>query len=481
MASKSDVGVLAARVNTPESRKRGPPIRDPGLSFWQQTTRAYRHLQSNRYQPVPSTSPYVVIGTGIAGGLLAYELIQAGIPGKDIVLLEAREAASGASSRNAGHVRPDAFRGFETYARHHGKEQAVKILANERIVLEKVNQFVRKHDVPCDFNYTTTFECCMSPEFAEHDRRNYEAFKAAGGDVSHVRRYTGEEATSKTRIAGVLAAYEWPAGSSHPAKLAQWLLDAVVDKGAQLYTFCPAAAVTKSSGSQRDGQPQLWDIQTPRGVITTPKVVYCTNAFTGHLLPQLASYIIPYRGQAHAIIPVPSLTGDKVLTSTYSLRYSLNHYYSIIQRQSDGTVILGCSLPNPALPKSVIEGIRTIDDTYFNDAIKQDAFTQLKALLPDAGLEKATYGEGLVHAWNGIVGLTSDEVPFLGPVPGKPGQFVCAGFNGHGMARIFTCAPGVAQMMLGKPWADTGLPECFAFDQERIDKLSTLIKPTSKI
>lgn len=275
----------------------------------------------------------------------------------------------------------------------------------------------------------------MTPEFAEHDRRNYEAFRAAGGDVSHVKHYTGEEAIKRTGIAGVLEAYEWPAGSSHPAKLAQWLLNAVIEKGVQLYTHCPAISVTSSSSSdsQIGQQAPLWDIKTPRGTVTTQKVVYCTNGFTGHLLPELASHIVPYRGQAHAIIPVPALAGNKVMKSTYSLRYSLNHYYSIIQRQSDGTIVFGCSLPNPELPRGVIEGIRTIDDSHFNKAIKEDALNHFKALFPDAGLDDARYGEGLAHVWNGIVGLSSDEVPFLGPVEGKPGQYVCGGFNGHGM------------------------------------------------
>ena len=35
-----------------------------------------------------------------------FKLTENGVSGADIVILEAREAASGASSRNAGHVRP---------------------------------------------------------------------------------------------------------------------------------------------------------------------------------------------------------------------------------------------------------------------------------------------------------------------------------------------------------------------------------------
>ncbi|KAH6991376.1 FAD dependent oxidoreductase [Ilyonectria sp. MPI-CAGE-AT-0026] len=453
---------------------------NPGLSFWQQSTRGFLHLHSNKDTQVPSESPHVVIGSGITGSLLAYELIAGGVRPQDIVVLEAREAAGGASSRNAGHVRPDAFRGFEIYAKHHGEEQAVKILANERVVLERINSFVRENDVQCDFNYTTTFDCCMTPEFAGYERRNFEAFRAAGGDVSHIKHYDGEEAVKKTGIKGLLAAYEWPAGSSHPAKLAHWLLDSIISRGVRLFTHCPVTGVT-SSKCAGASQRQLWDIQTPRGVITTPVVIHCTNGFTGLLVPELSKHIVPYRGQAHAIVPVPTLTSENVLPSTYSLRYSLNHYYSIIQRQGDGTIVFGCSLPNPALPREVVEGIRTIDDTYCNKAIQADALEHFNKFLPHAAVDKAVHGEGYIHAWNGIVGLTTDEVPFLGPVDGKPGQFVCAGFNGHGMARIFTSAPGVAKIILGGSWSETGLPECFQFSQSRVDKLSTLFHATAKL
>ena len=98
---------------------------------------------------------------------------------------------------------------------------------------------------------------------------------------------------------------------------------------------------------------------------------------------------------------------------------------------------IGCSLPNPALKQEVIEGIRTLNDTYYSKDIKEDAVEHFNKLLPHAAVDKAVHGEGFIHAWNGIVGLTTDEVPFLGPVDDKPGQFVCGGFNGHG---TFACS-----------------------------------------
>lgn len=85
---------------------RNLPNTTPCLSYWQRTTRGFPHLFANRNNPVPPKAKYVVIGSGISGALAAFELLETGVKAEDVVILEAREAASGASSRNAGHVRP---------------------------------------------------------------------------------------------------------------------------------------------------------------------------------------------------------------------------------------------------------------------------------------------------------------------------------------------------------------------------------------
>lgn len=89
-----------------QSQKITLPVANPCVSFWQQTTRSFPYLHVNQNEPVPEVSKYAIIGSGISGALTAYELIQGGVSAGDIVIFEAREAASGASSRNAGHVRP---------------------------------------------------------------------------------------------------------------------------------------------------------------------------------------------------------------------------------------------------------------------------------------------------------------------------------------------------------------------------------------
>jgi hypothetical protein len=98
--------MIASENDLTSAPSHGLPITNPGLSFWQRTTRAFSLLNVNRIASVPSASRYVILGSGISGALTAFELIEAGVKGEDIIMLEAREAASGASSRNAGHIRP---------------------------------------------------------------------------------------------------------------------------------------------------------------------------------------------------------------------------------------------------------------------------------------------------------------------------------------------------------------------------------------
>lgn len=391
----------ATTTTSTSSPSHGLPVDNPCLSFWQQTTRSFPHLNANQRTPLPRATKYLVIGSGISGALTAFELIHsAGVAGKDIVILEAREAASGASSRNAGHVRPDAFRGFQVYKRVHGTEQALQIIANERQVFHKLDNFVNRYDVACDFDPATTLDVCLTPEFAEFNARSLKEYQEAGGDTSHIKVYEGQEARKRTGIEAAVSAYEWPAGSSHPAKLAQWLLGQSIAGGASLYTHCPAVKINKSSSAEPS-----WDVETARGSITAQVIVHCTNAFAGHLLPQLASYVTPNRAQAHVFVPPAELSSDKLMQSTMSLRNSLHHFYSVMQRKADGVIILGASRKSPNLSRESFESMFTTDDTSFNQEVVADAIGNFEKCLPACQKANLRHGEGLQHAWTGIIGM----------------------------------------------------------------------------
>ncbi|VUC35054.1 unnamed protein product [Clonostachys rosea] len=446
------------------------PVSDSSLSFWHQTTRSFPHLNKNRDVSVPPTSQYAVIGSGISGALTAWELIKRGVKGEDILILEAREAVSGATGRNAGHVRPDAFRGFPSFAARHGPAQAKKIIESERVVLQKVKDFVESNGVDCDFYHTTTIDVCLSIEFANHQSRSLAAFEAVGGDTSHIRIYQGEDAKARTRNPAAICAYEWPAASNHPAKLTHWILNDVIHKGAKLWTHCPVSNIIKHHGEGK-AYNLRWDLHTPRGVASVDTVIHCTNAYAAALLPELSGFITPLRSQVHAFVPTAAASAENRFKQTMSLRYSLGHYFSINQLPRDGTIIIGGSgtRDDGDTDDRIKEEMVTFDDSQYSQRIANNSTREFQNLLLEPCSESLRAGEGLRNAWTGILGMTSDNVPLIGPIEGLEGQWICAGFNGHGMARIFLCAPGLVKLISGKPWSETGLPECFQYSTKRVD------------
>lgn len=428
------------------------PYPNSSLSYWQRTTRAFPHLNSNKTNPVPASVQYVIIGSGISGALTAYELLEAGVNPNEVLILEAREAVSGSSARNAGHVRPDACSGFGGYAAIHGAEQALKIVEDENVVLERVTKFVQEHDILCDFALKQTFDVCLTQEIADDEAKNVKQYVDAGGSMDHIKLYEGKEAAGRTGVRDALTAWEWPAASIHPAKLAQWLLSNVVNRGCKIWTHTPVTKITQGEGSK-------WNLHTPRGIVSSQKVVHCTNAYSGFLLPQLsASLLTPIKVQVHSFVPTATFSGDNVLQTTMALRYEPHRYYGLIQTGSDGTIIFAVAKPS---------GI-TFDESHFEQGLVEEAVQQFGTLFPDSQEVEPRHGEGLDHAWSGLIAMTPDKVPYVGVIEDLPGQYICAGFNGHGMARIFTCAPGVVKLMLGGTWSDTKLPESFQYSHERI-------------
>ncbi len=80
-----------------------------------------------------------------------------------------------------------------------------------------------------------------------------------------------------------------------------------------------------------------------------------------------------------------------------------------------------------------------------------------------------------------VTGYTSDLLPHIGHVPSRPGQFIAAGFNGHGMPLIFLTGKGIAEMIDGKTYEQTGLPSVWKTSQERLDNERNDILTPSKL
>lgn len=123
----------------PKTSPWGPSVFPPKWvrSVWQRSVEGDPLVNWGENDPLPETADVVIIGSGLSGGVTAHSLLNSSDRPGSVVVLEAREICSGASGRNAGHCRPDAFRGFNAYSRFHGPEQAKKILESEAITFKR--------------------------------------------------------------------------------------------------------------------------------------------------------------------------------------------------------------------------------------------------------------------------------------------------------------------------------------------------------
>nr|KIR84852.1 hypothetical protein I308_05028 [Cryptococcus tetragattii IND107] len=458
------------------------------LSLWLQTVRNNPLLNHRTTEELPKEAEVVIIGSGISGSLCALSLLQNPDPPKSVIILEARELCSGATGRNAGHCKPDQWRGFTNYQKRHNSEQALKvcrslmdigwisadlckILKNEQDTWESMAAYVRKHNVQCDFWIGKTLDVCMTDEVAEIAAKTFSDYFEAGGDVSKIEVTTGsKEAEEISRLKGARAVYAWDASTLHPWKLVAHIVQQALDLGLNLQTWTPATSIS--------GSAHQWTVHTDRGSITTSKVVHTTNAYAGFLLPEVRGAIHPTPHMCDKVIPPTSYSGTNSLQNSYAVIYPTGLYSINPRLNADGAVLFGGSAPNQQrLLDYVAEDPenRQTDDSLANFEPVTEAVRKLGREGFEWDFPKGAKGTEARYdySWSGIIGRSADDVPFIGAVPDKPGQWMSCGHNGHGMARIFTAAPALAKMVQGATWAEAGLPECFEITKDRLEKLCT--------
>jgi len=108
-----------------------------------------------------------------------------------------------------------------------------------------------------------------------------------------------------------------------------------------------------------------------------------------------------------------------------------------------------------------------------DSVINEDVSRVLKDFLPKWFKGKYEQGRNAEMEWTGVMGKTKMQDPFVGPVldidggaERYKGQFISAGYSGHGMPRAFGCAEVVVDMIIaeiaGGKWSlPDWLPERF--------------------
>lgn len=422
-------------------------------------------LDDHRTTPdLPTECDILIIGAGYAGTATAYHLLDNNPSPPSIVLLEARQACSGATARNGGHLRPQVYFGLPDYIEKYGLEAAAEIANHEIAHVQAIKDLVAKENIDCDFTLTRSFDVFYDEDMAMQAKEAYHAMVKKGLTCVNDAHYT--PAKYAERISGVKGAkgcFSFTAAHIWPYKFIMHLLAICVAKGLNLQTHTPVTHVPSEADSNG------WTtIKTTRGNIKAKKIVFASNGFTAGMLPEYTNKIIPCKGVCSRIV-TPNLAKAPYLNNTYSIRAGPGIYDYLIPRV-DGSIIVGGAKATMTKDKSVWYGNTDDSELYGPARDYFDDYMQRTFI----GWEDT--GAHVDKVWTGVMGYTSDLQPHVGAVPGRVNQYILAGFNGHGMPIIYLTAKGIAEMIRdGKSFEETGLPRVYKTTEARLHSDENLI------
>ncbi|KAL4805161.1 FAD dependent oxidoreductase [Aspergillus unguis] len=436
------------------------PVPNSITPFWRSEPDVIDSYRST--EKLPGTSDIVIIGAGYAGASTAYHLLDQTDPASrpSIVILEARQVCSGATGRNGGHLKPDVYNFVGSVAAKYGTEAAAELAAFECAHIPAIEEVVRKEGISCDLVVSQAHDVQLDQTHTDKLRDGYEKLINEGSVHTKVARYTvDDEAEMVSGVKGAKGCFSYKAGRLWPYKLIVGLLKKCIAKGANLQTHTPVSSVSEAPNA--DG---LWEVHTERGTIQTKQVVFASNAYTSAIAPQYKDRIVPVRGIcSRVVVPNPPHPLSPSLDSSYTVRIKEGIYEYLVPRP-DGSIIIG------GARSAYVQDLQTWYNNTDDSRLIEPARNHFEGYMQKYFTGWGDTGAFMDRIWTGIMGYTTDSLPHVGKVPNKPGQFVVAGFNGHGMPQIFLSAKGVAEMIVKKvEFEETGVPRIFKTSQERLD------------
>lgn len=360
--------------------------------------------------PLPRAAEVVVVGGGLAGCSLAYQLARRG---QQVLLLEQRGICSGASGRNGGMTGAGS-------SLHSATGRAVYALTSE-------NLRMLREELPAELGDDFTLrlpgnlDIATNEEQWEHLAHSVEAQRAQGIDVRLLDR--AELRAMVPVVSERVLGAKFAPGSGHlwPFALVFALAAGARRHGARLHTWTPVTRLLAANGA-------VTGVETAAGSVEAGTVVLATNAWTPLLLPELpAGALVPARGQILVTQAMPT-----VLPHPFGTNFDKEYG----RQTASGQILCG-----GFRRLDVDEGLGLYEERVTAPVLGGIAGC-LETLFPPLG------GLQWVRGWAGIMGFTADGLPLIGPYAALRGLYVAAGFNGGGFSWGAATGKALAELIV---------------------------------
>ncbi len=353
-----------------------------------------------------NTAEYVIIGGGIQGCAIAYNLAKMGAT--NIVVLEKDTVSSGSTGRCGAGIRAQ-----------WGTEM------NCRIGMDCLSKFENlTEELGMDVGLNQCGYLMVAYRDSEFETLK-QSMKLQNSLGIHTKVVSKDEAYS---ICPGLAAedavgftFHDKDGHADPFLTTFAYQEAAKRLGVTFHKFTEVTGIKVEKGA-------ITGVSTTKGDIAAPVVVNCAGGYA-QKVAKMAGLELPNFSERHEIIitePVEFGVCPPMLMS-----FSGNYY---IQQRPHGSIIGGCS------PEGHPEDYKNGNSWQF---LEQMART-INKLLP------RTKGVRIVRQWSGLYNMTPDRQPILGEAEDIKGFFLSVGFSGHGFMFGPTTGELLAQLILGK-------------------------------
>jgi glycine/D-amino acid oxidase-like deaminating enzyme/nitrite reductase/ring-hydroxylating ferredoxin subunit len=338
----------------------------------------------------------VVIGSGIAGLSVAYELTQLG---KSVVVLDRGAIGGGMTSRTTAHLAPICDDGVATLANMRGEEMAAKFQASQAAAVDRIEAIVEKHKIACDFRRLDAY-LFPAPGMAFKDAREqqdeeYKALRAAKVDV---------EKSKGIKLRGFEDApvlhYRQQA-TFHPLKYLAGLIQEIEAQGGRLFNDSPVMEVEEKEDLVR--------VKIEGGFSVTAKhAVFATNSPTCDWV-EIHNKMAPYRTYAMAF----ALPRGALPDALYWDMADPYHYVRLQPGRGGSDYLIAGG------------GDHKSGEADDGDVRFEALEAWIRELVPDLDRE--------VARWSGQVVDTIDYCGFIGRDPSRKRTFIATGDSGQGM------------------------------------------------
>ena len=353
-----------------------------------------------------------VIGAGVGGLSCALHLSGHGV---DVAVLERATVASGASGRNGGFLIAGAAP-FHNDARElYGRERASRIYAATLEAQEEIIGLAGELGAGEIVRRVGLLRASASEEEADHVREHAEMLAEDG--------FPGELVERGDLPPGVAYAHN-AVFTPHDAALqpARWyrlLASAAERAGARIFEGTPVECPVPAPGEG--------PLRTAGGAeVSARSVVVAADGALPALVPDYAGRVRSRRLHMVATEPVAERLVEPLVYSRWGYEYW--------QQRPDGRILGGGF--------SDVDGETSYTDS---DAGSDELWSRIESFIrDDIGAETR-----VTHRWAGVVGYSTDRLPSVGEVPGRPGLYVMGGYSGTGNVPGFMSGRDVADTIAG--------------------------------